>query len=147
MNRVFGLLDLLRAYNGKTNVANLTIDLRLDLDELLPIVDTAEYMGFVAVQHGDISLTDLGTKVLDSRISDRKKMVHDKLIGMEPFSDVNRMVHERRQLSRFDLARFISSKYGYSTELPTIVNVIISWSVFTGLFRYDGQSESLMPRQ
>jgi len=41
VNRVFGLLDLLRAYNGKTDVANLTIDLRIALDELLPIIDTA----------------------------------------------------------------------------------------------------------
>src|SRR5438876_610270 len=44
VNRVFGLLDLLRAYNGKTDVANLTIDLRIALDELLPIIDTAEYL-------------------------------------------------------------------------------------------------------
>ena len=59
VNRVFGLLDLLRAYNGKTDVANLTIDLRIALDELLPIIDTAEYLALVAVQQGDISLTDL----------------------------------------------------------------------------------------
>src|SRR5438309_1833666 len=60
VNRVFGLLDLLRAYNGKTDVANLTIDLRIALDELLPIIDTAEYLALVAVQQGDISLADLG---------------------------------------------------------------------------------------
>lgn len=146
VNRVFGLLDLLRAYNGKTDVANLTIDLRIALDELLPIIDTAEYFGFVTVQQGDISLTDLGMRVLESRIPERKKLVHERLVGLEPFADLNKLVREKRELSRFELARFISSKYGYSTDLPTLVNVIISWSVFTGLFRYDGQSERLLPR-
>jgi hypothetical protein len=146
VNRVFGLLDLLRAYNGKTDVAKLTIDMRIDLDELLPIIDTAEYMGLVAVQQGDISLTDLGKKALAGKIQERKKLVRDKLIGLEPFADVTRMIHEKKQLNRFELARYLSSKFGYTTELPTVVNVVISWGVFTGLFRYDGQSESLMPR-
>jgi hypothetical protein len=147
VNRAFGLLDLLRAYNGKTDVATLTIDLRIALDELLPIIDTAEYLGLVAVQQGDIALTDLGKRALNGKIPERKKIVHDKLVGLEPFSDIVRMVHEKKQLSRFELARFLSSKFGYTTDLPTIINVLISWGVFAGLFRYDGQSESLQPRE
>jgi hypothetical protein len=146
VNRVFGLLDLLRAYNGNTNVANLTIDLRIALDELLPIIDTAEYLGLISVQQGDITLTDLGKKALNGKIPERKKIVHDRLVGLEPFADVARMVHDKKELSRFELARFLSSKYGYTTDLPTIINVVISWGVFTALFRYDGQSESLLPR-
>src|SRR5438034_5223705 len=88
VNSVFGVLDLLTAYNGKTDVANLTIDLRIALDELLPIIDTAEYLGLVAVQQGDISLTDLGKKALNGKIPERKKIVHDRLTGLEPFADV-----------------------------------------------------------
>ena len=147
VNRVFGLLDLLRAYNGKTDVATLTVDLRIALDELLPIIDTAEYMGLVVVQQGDISLTDIGKKALGGKIPERKKLVHDKLIGLEPFADVIRIIQDKKQLSRFELARFVSTKWGFTTDLPTIINVIISWGVFTGLFRYDGQSESLLPRE
>ena len=101
VNRVFGLLDMLRAYNGKTDVATLTLDLRIALDELLPIIDTAEYMGLVAVQQGDISLTDLGKKALGGRIPERKKLVHDRLVGLEPFADVIRITQEKKQLSRF----------------------------------------------
>src|SRR3989442_7726027 len=105
VNRVFGLLDLLRAYNGKTDVANLTIDLRIALDELLPIIDTAEYLGLVAVQQGDISLTDLGKKALNGKIPERKKIVHDRLEGLEPFCDVDSMVQEKKQLRRLGAGR------------------------------------------
>src|SRR5437870_8010391 len=97
VNRVFGLLDLLRAYNGKTDVANLTIDLRIALDELLPIIDTAEYLALVAVQQGDISLTDLGKKALNGKIPERKKIVHDRLVSLEPFADVVRMIHRSEE--------------------------------------------------
>src|SRR5256886_17594303 len=108
VNRVFGLLDLLRAYNGKTDVANLTIDLRIALDELLPIIDTAEYLGLVAVQQGDISLTDLGKKALNGKIPERKKIVHDRLAGLEPFAGVVRMVHEKKKFGRVGLGQGFS---------------------------------------
>src|SRR5260370_36489514 len=95
VNRVFGLLDLLRAYNGKTDVATLTIDLRIALDELLPIIDTADYLGLVAVQQGDIALTDLCKKALSGKIPERKKIVHDILVVLEPLCDIDRRINDR----------------------------------------------------
>ncbi len=146
VNRVFGLLDLLKAYNGKTDIANLTIDLRIDLDELLPIIDTAEYLGLVAVQQGEISLTELGNKAHSSKMAERKKLVHARLETLEPFSDIAKLLTEQGQVTRFTLARFISSKYGPTLDIPTLISIIISWGVFTGLFGYDGQSERLLPK-
>ncbi len=146
VNRVFGLLDLLKAYNGKADIATLTIDLRIDLDELLPIIDTAEYLGLIIVKEGEISLTELGTKALNSRIAERKKLVHARLETLEPFSDIAKLLTEQGQVTRFTLARFISSKYGPTLDIPTLISIIISWGVFTGLFGYDGQSERLLPK-
>lgn len=146
VNRVFGLLDLLKAYNGKTDIANLTIDLRIDLDELLPITDTAEYLGLVGVKEGEISLTELGTKALNSKIAERKKLVHQRLETLEPFSNIAGLLSKEGQLTRFSLARFVSSKYGPTLDIPTLINIIISWGVFSGQFGYDGQSERLLPK-
>src|SRR5436309_16104533 len=92
VNRVFGLLDLLKAYNGKTDIATLTIDLRIDLDELLPIIDTAEYLGLVTVKEGEISLTELGTKALHNRIAERQMLVHARLETLEPFADLAKLL-------------------------------------------------------
>jgi hypothetical protein len=146
VNRVFGLLDLLKAYNGKADIATLTIDLRIDLDELLPIIDTAEYLGLVAVKEGEISLTELGNKAHSSKIAERKKLVHQRLETLEPFSDIAKLLNEQGQVTRFTLARFISAKYGPTLDIPTLISIIISWGVFTGLFGYDGQSERLLPK-
>src|SRR5207237_8263557 len=107
VNRVFGLLDLLRAYNGKTDVANLTIDLRIALDELLPIIDTAEYLALVAVQQGDISLTDLGKKALTGKIPERKKIVDDRLVSLEPSAAVFWWARQRQPSRSFELAVYL----------------------------------------
>src|SRR5437660_10192150 len=103
VNRVFGLLDLLKAYNGKADIATLTIDLRIDLDELLPIIDTAEHLGLVAVTEGEISLTELGNKAHSSKIAERKKLVHHRLETLEPFSYIAQLLQEQEQVTLFTL--------------------------------------------
>jgi len=143
---VFGLLDLLRAYNGKTGVANLNLDLRVDIDELLPIVDTAEYIGFVSVQQGEISLTDLGRKALSAKMTERKRLLKDRLAILEPFSEVARLLGQEQELNRLALGRFVNQKFGYVSDLHVAVNLLVSWGVFAGLFRYDGESGKLLPR-
>ncbi len=146
VNQVFGLLDLVKSYNGKTDVANLNIDLRVDIDELLPIIDTAEYLGLVTVQQGDISLTDIGRKALNAKMSERKRIIHEKLAALEPFTDVAGLLKEEKELSRLTLGRFVNSKFGYVSDLHVAVNLVVSWGVFAGLFRYDGGSGKLLPR-
>ncbi len=147
VNQVFGLLDLVRAYNGKTDVANLNIDLRVDIDELLPIIDTAEYLGLVSVQQGDISITELGRKALGSRMAQRKKVVREHLGSMEPFSELTELLKEQRELNRLTLGRFVNQKFGFVSDLHSAINLIVSWGVFAGLFHYDGESGKLLPRE
>ena len=146
VNQVFGLLDLVRAYNGKTDVAKLNIDLRVDIDELLPIIDTAEYLGLVNVQQGDIALTDLGRKALTARMNERKKIVRDQLHSLEPFADIARLLREKKELSRIDLGRFVDRKFEHGSDLGRSVRLIISWGVFTGIFDYNGESGKLIPK-
>ncbi len=144
VNQVFGLLDLVRAYNGKTDVAKLNIDLRVDIDELLPIIDTAEYLGLVSVQQGDIALTEMGRKALTARMVERKKLVRDQLRSLEPFADITSLLHEKKELSRIDLGRFVDRKFEHGGDIGRSVRLIISWGVFTGLFDYDGESGKLV---
>ena len=144
VNQVFGLLDLVRAYNGKTDVAKLNIDLRVDIDELLPIIDTAEYLGLVSVQQGDIAITDLGKKALMARMAERKKIIRDQLESLEPFADITGLLQEKKELSRIDLGRFVDRKFEHGSDLGRSVRLIISWGVFTGLFDYDGESGKLV---
>ena len=101
-------------------------------------------MGLVTVEQGDIALTETGRNLLNSRMQERKKILREKLRGLEPFVSVTRLLSERRELSRIDLGRFVSQKFAYVSDLQRQVRLIISWGVFAGLFRYDGESSKLM---
>jgi len=62
------------------------------------------------------------------------------------FSDLVKLLKQQNEVNRLSLARYVTSKYGHLMDLPGIVNTIISWGVFSGLFGYDGQSGKLLPR-
>src|SRR3989442_2857675 len=79
VSQEFGLLDVLRAYTGKTSVAKLNIDLHLDIDDLLPPIATAELLELVTLKDGEISLTESGRKILSAHIPARQMINRQQL--------------------------------------------------------------------
>lgn len=138
------MLDILRAYKGKTDVAKLNIDLRLDIDDLLPIIDTAEFVGLVTVEDGDIALTDVGKNVLADGMQKRKKIAGDQLKVTELFDKLTDLVGRRRKLGRDGIARVVEEIAGPLSNIDDVVGFTIRWGVFGELFGYDGSS--LTPR-
>lgn len=81
-----GLLYVLNnIFEGKTDLFELEKEMEVDLDDLMPIVYTASNLGFVHSESGDISITNLGISYIKSGIVQRKKIIRDILINIEPF--------------------------------------------------------------
>src|SRR5690348_1695367 len=83
VSQVFGLLDVLRAYKGKTSIAKLNMDLHLYIDDLLPPIATAELLELVTVKDGEISLTEIGRKILSSKMPGRKVIIGEQLAKVD----------------------------------------------------------------
>jgi len=140
ISQVFGLLDILRSYKGKTDIAKLNIDLRLDIDDLLPIIDTAEFVGLVMIEDGDISLTEAGKNVLADGMQKRKKIVGDQLKTTELFGKLGNMIGSRRKLGKEGIARVVEEIAGPVSNIDEAVGFTIRWGVFAELFGYNGSS-------
>ena len=54
---IAGLLELLLDHNGKDDIYRLADDLAFEVDDLLPIVDAAQLLGFLTVTEGDAAIT------------------------------------------------------------------------------------------
>ncbi len=69
-----GLLYVLNnIFNGKTDLYKLEKEMEVDIDDLMPIVYTAERLGLVAVESGDINISDKGREYIKSGMIQRKK--------------------------------------------------------------------------
>jgi len=143
ISEVFGLLDILKSYGGKTDVAKIGMDLRMDIDDLLKVVETAELFGMASVDQGDIQLTSIAYKIIASNITGRKRVLHEQLEKSEVFSAIRELLHKKGRLTKRQLAHLLQTKFGPSEKIAPVVDLVVGWGCFARCFDYDGDSQSL----
>jgi len=71
---IAGLLELLLDKGGRDDIYRLADDLTFEIDDLLPIVDAAQLLGFVTVEEGDAAITEAGAEFANSEILRQKEL-------------------------------------------------------------------------
>ena len=56
---IVGLLETLNDHGGKEDVYKLSQSLHFELDDLIPITEAAEMLGFVKIESGDMEFAEL----------------------------------------------------------------------------------------
>jgi NitT/TauT family transport system ATP-binding protein len=77
---IAGLLELLLDKGGRDDVYRMADDLAFEIDELLPIVDAAQLLGFLKIEEGDASITDKGAEFANSEILRQKELFRDAAV-------------------------------------------------------------------
>jgi len=72
-----GLLELLLDKGGRDDVYRLADDLAFEIDDLLPIVDASQLLGFLKVEEGDAAITESGAEFANSEILRQKELFRD----------------------------------------------------------------------
>ncbi|MGA7859917.1 MAG: nitrate/sulfonate/bicarbonate ABC transporter ATP-binding protein [Terracidiphilus sp.] len=75
-----GLLELLLDKGGRDDIYRLANDLAFEIDDLLPIVDAAQLLGFLKIEEGDAAITESGTEFANSEILRQKELFRDAAI-------------------------------------------------------------------
>lgn len=71
---IAGLLELVLDHDGKDDIYRLADDLAFEIDDLLPIVDAAQMLGFLTVTEGDAAITPAGAEYANSEILRQKEL-------------------------------------------------------------------------
>ncbi len=74
---IAGLLELLLDKGGRDDMYRLADDLAFEIDDLLPIVDAAQLLGFLKVEEGDAAITEQGAEFANSEILRQKELFRD----------------------------------------------------------------------
>ena len=74
---IAGLLELLIDKGGRDDIYRLADDLAFEIDDLLPIVDAAQLLGFLTVEEGDAVITPTGEQFANSEILRQKELFRD----------------------------------------------------------------------
>jgi NitT/TauT family transport system ATP-binding protein len=74
---IAGLLEILIDRGGKDDVYRLADELSFELDDLFPIVEAAQLLGFLKLEEGDVAITPSGRLFAESEILKQKELFRD----------------------------------------------------------------------
>jgi NitT/TauT family transport system ATP-binding protein len=77
---IAGLLELLLDKGGRDDIYRLADDLSFEIDDLLPIVDAAQILGFLKVEEGDAAITPNGEQFANSEILRQKELFRNAAV-------------------------------------------------------------------
>ena len=143
INGMAGLMEKVNEESGRTDLYRLTENLQLELDDVLPVVEAAELLGFATVDQGDIVLTPLGQTFADASILARKEIMAGRVLRLP----VIRWIYETLQadddhrVAEEHFAEKLQTDFGEyaGEELDTAIN----WGRYAELFEFDDDTDEL----
>jgi len=142
---VTGFIELVDDLGGKVDLYKIGESLALDLEDLLPIVETCRIFEFGSVSSGDFELTEVGRQLADATVLERKTMFRDQALRHVPFMERILWVLESKRNSQMPREFFLEilQKSVGMEEAELQVDTLISWGRYVELFAYDEDSKLL----
>ncbi len=140
---IVGLLEQLNDHGGKVDVYKLSQALHFELDDLMPITEAAELLGFVKIESGDLEFRDLGRSVIDGDENAKKSIFRRQIMANVPL--VNRITAELEReddhrIGRERILKFL--EYSFSpAESERQLNTVVDWARYAELFDYDHDAD------
>jgi NitT/TauT family transport system ATP-binding protein len=147
VQQLAGLIDTVAdaPYHGRADLPHLADSIGLETDDLLPLIETLQLLGFAHVGGGDIELLPAGRAYWDSDIQQRKTLFGEHLVRTIPLAAHIRRVLDERPGHRAPRARFQRELEDHldEDEADEVLETIINWGRHAELFAYDYDSEVL----
>jgi NitT/TauT family transport system ATP-binding protein len=143
LSALAGLLEKLEEEGGRVDLYRMGGDLVLDLDDLLPIVEAGDLLGFITVNEGDLLLTPLGRAYADASILARKAIIAGRVLRLPIIAWIYETL-QRDDDRRVALEYFsdkLEADFGDMTEDQ--LDIAIGWGRQAELFAYDDDTEEL----
>lgn len=134
-----GLIETMTTFDAQIDLPELADELMMNVDDLFPILETLEILGFAKITDGDIHLSTLGKQFYDADLQERKQLFAQRLLEKVPLARyISRVlddkpghsVSEERFLSK--LEDFLSEK-----EAERVLRTMIDWGRYAEIFAYD----------
>lgn len=139
-----GLLELVADRGGHDDLYRLGAELFLEVDDLLPVTETAELFDLAEVSEGDLFLTELGRSFVEGDITDRKSTIRDQLQDIPIFRLIQRVLNTKaNHAMNKEFFTDILEEHFSVAEAERQLTTAINWGRYADLFHYDTDTEQL----
>ena len=144
-NIISGLIETLAAapYHGRADMPDVARSLHLEVDELFPIAEVLQALGFADVSEGDIVLTPPARIFAGADTQPRKVMFASHLLRYVPLAALIKNVLDERPGHRAPRLRFEQELEDFLSDSAAeeTLNSVINWGRYAEIFSYNDQTE------
>lgn len=163
--RLLGFIDILNHIGGKADVASISSKEQLELDDILPILETGQMLGLIEVKSGDVSITQRGHSLLSAASPRQQKiMLRQMLTNLKPFQKLVDLIKKSKDgyITKQQLLEYYSSSRSssYSSDsnggsddnddsyydMANNFDRIIGWGRMALLIDYNSDNETIRLR-
>src|SRR6516164_8241861 len=144
-NLMAGLIETLAAepYHGRADMPEIARTLHLEVDELFPIAEVLQHLGFPDVREGDIFLTPQARVFAEFGTQERKMMFAEHLLRHVPLAARIKKVLNERPGHRAPRVRFEQELEDFLSDSAAeeTLDAVINWGRYGEIFSYNDQTE------
>ncbi len=143
-SKVIGLLEYLDDHHGKEDIYKLAEAIHYELGELLSVIKMGEMLGLVETPGGDVVITDLGRKILKSKVAQRKLIIREQLKKLMIFQRLIEALQksEEGRLSKEVILEELSRLLPHENA-EALFKTIVNWSRYAELLGYNHDAQTL----
>ncbi|MFY9269058.1 MAG: AAA-associated domain-containing protein [Candidatus Manganitrophaceae bacterium] len=143
-SKVIGLLEYLDDHHGKEDIYKLAEAIRYEVGDLLSVIKMAEMLAFAETPGGDVVITDLGRKILKSKVAERKLIVREQLRKLRLFQQLIETLQEseEKKLTREAGLAALSRVFPHENA-EALFKTVVNWGRYAELLGYNHDTETL----
>ena len=140
---IAGLLEMLLDRAGREDVYKLADELFFEIDDLLPIVEAAQLLGFLTLTEGDAEMTPEGRSFAEADILPRKEIFRTAALEHVPLlRQITLSLQSKSDHTVPDeLFRDLLDQHFTEQEANRQLDTAVNWGRYAELFDYDAQRE------
>lgn len=144
VQQMLGVLDEVseQSTSDSLELASLADELEMEVDEIFPLVEALDLLGFATTDGGVLYLTASGNAFLDADILERKVIFGRSLVERVPLARHITAAIEAEDDHRVPEERFLTELNEFFTdeEAERVLEVVVAWGRYAEIFAYDYDS-------
>lgn len=146
---IAGLAELLNDRGGREDLYRIAEELRMEVDDILPIVEAAALLSFVKSEHGDIELTPAGKAFAEADISTRKAIFREAALAhVTLLQQMNSALASKSDHTiPLELFRDTLDEHFSDDDVRLQIETALNWGRYANIFTYDSENDRLLSFQ
>jgi NitT/TauT family transport system ATP-binding protein len=143
---IAGLVELLHDRGGREDLFRLSEDLVMDVEDLLPILEACQLLGFAWLKEGDVQLSRQGVQFADADIQRRKVLFREAALEhVTILKQIDSILKRKSDHSINDeFFRDVLDEHFSEDEVQRQFDTAMNWGRYAEIFDYDRESGRLV---